>query len=229
MDLSINRTSSTLSFIEQRTKDREERAEELASAKRINSAADDAAGSQIASRLTADINQNRQLSNNVQDQININNVQSGGLSAINDSLQRANVLSVQSGNPSSENSVIQGELDQLTEQVNALASEVLGQDDFLSALDASDPASTQAALADAFVTINESATTLGANSNALTSQANTYEASVVNVSASRSRIEDTDFAATSAKQQETEVLLKSAIINKKDEDSRKGLLVNTLV
>jgi len=229
MVLSINQTSSTLSFIEQRTKDREEQAEKLASAKRINSAADDPAGLQIASRLTADINQNQQLGNNAQDQININNVQSGGLSAINDSLQRANVLSVQSGNPLSDNGAIQGELDQLTEQVNTLASEVLGQDDFLSALDASDPASTQAALADAFVTISESATTLGANSNALTSQVNTYETSVVNVSASRSRIEDTDFAATSAKQQETEVLLKSAIINKKDEDSRKGLLINQLV
>ncbi len=229
MDFSINQSSSTLSFIEQRTKDREEQAEKLASAKRINSAADDAAGLQIASRLTTDINQNQQLSSNAQDQININNVQSGGLSAINDSLQRANVLSIQSGNPLSDNSAIQGELNQLTEQVNALASEVLGQDNFLSALDVSDPASTQAALEDAFVAISESATTLGANSNALASQVNTYETSVVNVSASRSRIEDTDFAATSAEQQETQVLLRSAIINKKDEDFRKGLLINQLV
>lgn len=229
MDLSVNQTSATLSFIEQRTKDREEQAEKLASAKRINSAADDAAGIQIASRLTADINQNQQLSNNAQDQINNNNVQSGGLSAINDSLQRANILSVQSANPLSDNDAIQGELEQLTEQVNTLASEVLGQDDFLSALDANDPAATQAALEDAFAAINESATTLGANSNALTSQVNSYETSIINVSASRSRIEDTDFAATSAKQQETEVLLQSAIISKKDEDSRKGLLINKLV
>lgn len=229
MALSINQTSSTLSIIEQRAQEREEQAEKLASAKRINSAADDAAGLQISSRLTTDINQNQQLSINAQDQININNEQAGGLAAISDSLQRANVLSIQSSNPLSDSNAIQGELDQLTEQVNTLASEVLGQDDFLATLDANDPASTQAALEDAFATINDSATALGANSNTLTSQVSTYETSVVNVSASRSRIEDTDFAATSAKQQETEVILQAAIINKKDEDSRKGLLVNQLV
>ena len=229
MTLPINQTSTSLSFIEQQAKDREEEAEKLASAKRINSASDDAAGLQVTNRLTADINQNKQLSVNSQDRINSNNEQSGGLSAINDSLQSASVLSIQSANPLSSNDAIQGELYQLTEQINALASEVLGQNNFLSGLDANDPTSTQAAIDNAFAIVSDSATTLGADSNALSSQVNTYETSVVHVSAARSRIEDTDFAQVSAKQQETEVVLQAAIISKKDEESRKGLLVNQRV
>lgn len=225
MDLSVNQTSSTLSFIEQRTKDREEEAEKISSAKRIN----DAAGLQITNRLTAEINQNQQLSINVQGQINTNNTQSGGLSAINESLQRANVLSVQSGNSLNDSDAIQSEFDEITEQVNTLASEYLGQDNFLSGLDANDPTSSQALLEEAFTEINNSASYLGAESNALASQVSTYETSVVNVSASRSQIEDTDFAKVSAEQQETEVLIQSAITNKKDEESRKGLLVNQVV
>lgn len=229
MALSVNQTSSSLSFIDRISKEKEDNDEKLASAKRINSAADDPAGLQISSRLTAEINQNQQLSYNSQDQINSNNVQAGGLGVINESLQRANELSVQSGNPVSDTNAIQGELDQLTEQINTIASEVLGQDNFLSGLDANDPVATQEALAGAFATINDTATALGANSNALASQVSTYETSVINVSASRSRIEDTDYSATSAKQQETEVLLQSAVINSKNEESRKGLLVNQLV
>ena len=229
MALSITQTSPALSIIEQRAKEREEQAEKLASAKRINSAADDPASLQIASRLTADINQNQQLSFNAQDQINNNDVQAGGLAAINDALQRANELSVQSGSPLGDSDAIQGELDQLTEQINTLASEIFGQNNFVTGLDANDPVATQAALEDAFTSISDSATSLGANSNDLSSQVSTYETSVVNVRAARSRIEDTDFAKTTAEQQQTEVLLQAAIISKKDEESRKGLLVNQLV
>lgn len=229
MAISVNQTSSSLSFIDRISKERDDNNEKLASAKRINGADDDPAGLQISSRLTAEINQSQQLSYNSQDEINYNNVQAGGLSAINESLQRANELSIQSGNPTTDANAIQGELDQLTEQINTIASEVLGQDNFISGLDANDPAATQDALTDAFATIGETATALGANTSSLVSQVSTYETSVVNVSASRSRIEDTDYSAASAKQQETEVLLQAAVISSKNEESRKGLLVNQLV
>ncbi|WP_448549616.1 flagellin [Thalassotalea fusca] len=129
----------------------------------------------------------------------------------------------------SDSSAIQGELDQLTEQINTIAGEVLGDSNFVSGLDANDPAATQAALETAFETINQTATDLGAESNALDSQVSTYETTRVNLSESRSRIRDTDVAATSAEAQQTNVLLQSAIIAKKDEDSRKGLLVNQIV
>ncbi|NQZ20828.1 MAG: flagellin [Colwellia sp.] len=229
MNLSINQPSSALSYIERQNKEREEKDEKLASGKRINSAADDPAGIQISSRLTAEINGYQQQSYNSQDQVNNNNVQEGGLSAIDESLQRANELSIQSGNPLSDASAIQDELDQLTEQINTIAGEVLGDPSFVSGLDASDPAATQAALEDAFASVNESATALGAQSNALNSQVATYETTRVNVSAARSRIEDTDYAATSSDKERNNVLLQAAIVNKKDEEARKGLLINHVV
>jgi len=229
MNVSINKPPSSLSVIERLEKEREEQQEKLASGRRINSAADDPAGLQISERLTSQINGNAQLSVNTQDQINTNNVQSGQLSSISESLQRANVLSIQSGSPLSDNDAIQGELDQLTEQINTIAGEVLGDSNFISGLDASDPAATQATLETAFETINQTATDLGAESNALDSQVSTYETTRVNLSESRSRIQDTDVAKTSAEAQQTNVLLQSAIIAKKDEDSRKGLLINQIV
>lgn len=229
MNLSINQPSSSPSYIDRQSKDREEQNEKLASGKRINSAVDDPAGLQVSNRLTAQINSYQQENDNAKDQVNLNNVQAAGLSAIDDSLQRANVLSIQSGNPLSDPSVIQGELDQLTEQINTIAGEVLGDPNFVSGLDAGDPAATQAALEDAFASVNESASEFGAQSNALTSQSSTYETSRINVSDARSRIQDTDYASTTSEKERTEVLLQSAVLNKKDEEARKGLLVNQVV
>jgi flagellin len=229
MNLSINQPSSALSYIERKDKEREEKDDKLSSGKRINSAADDPAGLQISSRLTSQINGYQQESANAQDQVNTNNVQESGLGAISESLQRASVLSIQSGSPLSDSSAIQGELDQLTEQINAVAGEVLGDPSFLSGLDASDPATTQAALEDALASVNESASVLGADSNALSSQISTYETTRVNLSESRSRIEDTDYASTTSEKENLNIILQSAIVNKKDEESRKGILINQLV
>ena len=229
MNLSINQSSSTLSFIERQNKEREEKDEKLASGKKINSAADDSAGLQISARLTSQINGYQQESANAQDQVNTNNVQENGLGAINESLQKANVLSIQSGSPLSNPSAIQGELDQLTEQINAVAGELLGDPNFLSGLDASDPTTTQAALEDAFSSVNESASALGAENNALSSQVSTYETARVNVSESRSLIEDADYASESSDKEGLSVILQAEVINKKDEESRKGILINQLV
>ena len=227
--LSVNQSTTNISFIDRLNQKREDEEEKLASGKRINSAVDDAAGLQIANRLTSQINQNQQLSFNAQDQANLNNVQSGALSAINEGLQRANELSVQSGNPIYDSDAIQGELDQLTEQINTIASEVLGQNNFISGLDATDPAGTQTIIQDVTTVVHDSATSLGAENNALASQVATYQISVVNNSASRSRIEDTDYASTTSEQEKTNTLLQATIINKKNEEDRKGLLFNKLV
>jgi len=227
--ISVNQTSANLSFIERLNKQREEQDEKLASGKRINSAADDPAGLQIANRLTSQVNQNQQLSFNAQDQVNLNNVQAGALSSIANNLERANILSVQSGNPLYDTDAIQDELTQITEEINVIASDVLGQDNFISGLDAADPVTTQTIIQDTATIVNESASALGAESNALISQIATYETSVVNISASRSRIEDTDFASASSEQTKNDILLQAAIVNKKNEEERKGLLFNRFV
>ncbi|RHW77950.1 flagellin [Colwellia sp. RSH04] len=227
--ISINQSSTNLSFIERLAKQREEQDEKLASGKRINSAADDAAGLQIANRLTSQINQNEQLSFNAQDQVNLNNVQAGALSSITDNLERAAVLSVQSGNPLYDNEAIQGELTQITEEINVIASDVLGQDNFISGLDAADPVATQTIIQDTAAIVGESSSVLGAQSNALISQVATYDTAVVNVSASRSRIEESDFASATSEQAKNDILLQAAIISKKNEEERKGLLFNKLI
>ena len=227
--ISINQSSANLSFIDKLNQQRDEQAEKLASGKHLNKAADDAAGLQIANQLTSQINQNQQLSFNAQDQANINNVEAGALSAINDSLLRAEELSIQSGNPLYDSNIIQGELDQITEQINTIASEVLDQDNFISGLDASDQTSTQTILQDTSTLVNESASALGAENNALASQVATYQTSVINVSASRSRMEDTDYAKATSEQEKNDILLRSAIISKKNEEELKGILFNKLV
>lgn len=227
--LSINQPSPNLSFIDKLSQQREEQAEKLSSGKRINKASDDAAGLQIANRLTSQINQNQQLSFNAQDQANINTVELGALSVINDGLLRAQELSIQSGNPLYDRNVIQGELNQITEQINTIASDVIGQEEFISQLDASDQVATQSILEDTSTLVNKSASALGAQTNALANQVATYQTSVINVSASRSRIEDTDYTEASNKQSQNEVLLQSAIIIKKNNEEHKGLLFNKLV
>ena len=226
---SVNQQSPTLSVIERTRKEQEEQQEKLASGRRINSAADDPAGLQIANRLTSQINGNAQLSVNAQDQVNLNNIQEASFAAINDGLQRASELTIQAGNPLTDPSIIQGELDQIAGQVNAVAGEVLNDDSFLSGLDASDPATTQATLEAARKTISADTAALGASSNGLSAQISTYETSIVNVSATRSRIEDTDFAQTTADSEQQNILLQTAITAKKDEEARKGLLINQLV
>jgi flagellin len=227
--ISINQPSANLSFIDRLNQKNEEHSEKLASGKRINKAADDAAGLQIANRLTSQINQNEQLSVNAQDQVNLNAVQTGALSSINENLERASVLSIQSGNPLYDSDVIQGELNQITEEINVIASSVLGQDDFITTLDASDPGAAQAVIEITAKTVNATASDLGAQSNALSSQVTNYETSVVTVSASRSRIEDTDYAAQTSEQQQNEILLRTAILNKKNSEEQKGILFNKLV
>lgn len=229
MAISVNQNTSSLNAINQQYTQRKENDEKLASGKKINNAADDAAGLQISNRLTAQINEAEQRGVNNNDNVNRNNEKTGGLAAINESLQRANELALQSGNPLNDKNAIQAELTQITEQVNTLAEDVLGNANFLSTLDANDANTTQDALASALASVNQAATELGANSNALTSQSNTYQTATVNVTAARSRIQDTDYGSSTAAQQQNQTLIQSAIINQKDEDARKGLLVNQLV
>lgn len=228
--ITVNGSTSSLNTINQLSNKKEEEDGKLASGKRINSAADDPAGLQIANRLTSQINGDAQLSVNAQDQINLNNTQEAGLSAINDSLQRANELSIQSGNPLADQGAIQAELNQITEEINAVAGDALGDSSFAPTLDASDPAATQDAINASFDVVSEQAAALGAASNGLSSQVSTYETSVVNVSASRSRIQDTDFAQTTSEQQQVNTLLQASITAKKDdEEARKGILINQLI
>jgi len=229
MNFGINKQSPTLSVLDRLAKERTEQSEKLASGKRINKAADDAAALQIANRLTSQINQAEQQSFNAQDQVNINDTQSAQLSAIEDNLQRASVLSIQAGSPLNDASVIQGELDHITREINVIAESAFGDDQFISQLDATDPAGNSLAIEETLIAVNNANADLGAKSNGLSHQVATYDVSRINVSEARSRIEDADFGKVTSEQNKAKVLLQASIINKRDEESRKGMLIDKLL
>lgn len=93
----------------------------IASGLRINSAGDDAAGLAISDRLRALSSGFEQSQNNLQDAASALQVGEGGLSNVSDSLQRIRELSVQASNDTltdKDRTIIQGEVDQLTQEID---------------------------------------------------------------------------------------------------------------
>ncbi len=98
----------------------------LSSGLRINSAKDDAAGLQIADRLTSQINGLNQGNRNANDGIALAQTIEGGLDEISNMLQRMRTLAVQSANGTlgdDDREAIQGEADQLTAEIQRIATE----------------------------------------------------------------------------------------------------------
>ncbi|WP_333970168.1 flagellin [Alteromonas mediterranea] len=94
--------------------------EKLASGKKVNSALDDAAAQQIIDRLTTQVEGNRQAINNVYDGISVAQIAEGGLSTINDDVNRIRELTLQSGSGilnDSDRRAIQSEITQLQENI----------------------------------------------------------------------------------------------------------------
>lgn len=98
----------------------------LSSGLRINSAADDAAGSGIANRMTAQVNGLDQASRNANDGISVVQTAQGALNVINDNLQRVRELTVQAANgtnTSADLSSIQAEINQDMSEINRVAAQ----------------------------------------------------------------------------------------------------------
>ena len=96
----------------------------LVGGKRINSAADDAAGLAISEKLLAQTNGYAVGTNNAADGMNLMNVADGALSTIQDSLQRIRELAVQAGNgiySSSDKELLQMEIDGLKQSIQDAA------------------------------------------------------------------------------------------------------------
>ncbi|MDR5876771.1 flagellin [Caballeronia sp. LZ032] len=98
----------------------------LSSGKRINSAADDAAGQAIASRMTSQINGLNQGVSNANDGVSMTQTAASGLSQISDNLQRIRQLAVQASSgslSSSDQASLQKEVTQRIAEVNRIASQ----------------------------------------------------------------------------------------------------------
>jgi flagellin len=220
--------------------------ERLSSGKRINSASDDAAGLQISSRLTAQINGLNQASRNSNDGISVAQTAEGALDEYTNTLQRMRTLSVQSANGSnssadrtaldSEFSELELELTRISDdtsfagqnllngsytgknfQVGADAGQTItlsiGQDFdaacTLSTVGISTAAAASAAITKldtALATVTSTRADLGAKQNRFSSIVRSNDNAAQNLSASRSRVLDTDYAAESASLAKSSVL-----------------------
>ncbi|NWO02277.1 MAG: flagellin FliC [Idiomarinaceae bacterium] len=99
--------------------------ERLSSGFRINSAADDAAGLQISSRMTSQVQGLDQAVRNANDGISVAQTAEGALQETTDSLQRIRQLAIQSQNGvnSDEDRIaLQKEVDALTAEISRVAS-----------------------------------------------------------------------------------------------------------
>jgi len=94
--------------------------ERLSSGYRINRAADDAAGLSISENLRGTIRGNKQAINNIQDGINMLQIAEGGLSVINENIQRIRELCIQAANDTNGST----ERTAILSEVNARLSDI---------------------------------------------------------------------------------------------------------
>ena len=116
--------------------------EKLASGKQVNDATDGAAAQQRIDRLTSEVEGSRQAVSNVYDGISLAQVAEGGLSSINDDVNRIRELTLQSGSGilsdgdrqalQSEISQLQDNISQTIEQTNFAGKPLLSEDGALS-------------------------------------------------------------------------------------------------
>ncbi len=137
-------TSSNSSLLQQVQQKQNSLMEKLASGKRVNSAADDAAAQQIIDRLTSQVEGTSRAMSNAYDGVSLSQVAEGGLSGITEDAQRIRELTVQAGNGiysaadrkaiQSEISQLQGNISQTIENTEFAGKKLLTEDgsaDFL--------------------------------------------------------------------------------------------------
>ncbi len=222
--------------------------ERLSSGKRINSAKDDAAGLQISSRLTSQVNGLNQASRNANDGISLAQTAEGALDEYTNMVQRMRTLAVQSSNGSNSTAdriALDNEFTELEKelvriasstsfggvnlldstyneqfQVGANAGQVISMaitTNFATIVGAASNVLTfnkaQSAITkmdSALATVTATRASMGAKQNRFSSVIRSNDITSQNVSASRSRIEDTDYALESATLARNSVLQQAA-------------------
>lgn len=218
----------------------------LSSGLRVNSAADDAAGLQIGTRLEAQVNGLNQGARNANDGISMAQTAEGALAETTSMLQRMRVLALQSANGSntaSDRAALDKEYTELELEIDRIASDTtfggtnlldgtltgvafqVGPDagqqisvgitanmdsaTLSAAGDISTSDGAQSAITrvdNALAAVNDVRADLGAKVNRFSSTIRNLTNIAENVSASKSRIMDTDFAAESAALARNQVL-----------------------
>ena len=219
--------------------------ERLSSGKKINSAADDAAGFAIAERMTAQVRGLNMATKNANDGLAMLSTIENATNDVTDMLQRIRELAVQAANDTNgvkDRLYLQNEVDSLVAEINRVSSDTVYNDsvvldgtlsgklqvgtaatqtiDFtissidattlaVNTLDLSDATNAEAAL----TSIDLAIETVAGNRAGYGALANRLEYTVSNLmnvaeftTAARSRIEDADFAAESARLAKAQVL-----------------------
>ena len=219
--------------------------ERLSSGKKINSAADDAAGFAIAERMTAQVRGLNMATKNANDGLAMLATIENATNDVTDMLQRIRELAVQAANDTNgaqDRTYLQTEVDSLVAEINRVSTDTVYNDsvvldgnlsgslqvgtasgqtiDFaitsidtttlgVDALDLSDATNAATAL----TAIDSAIETVAGNRAGYGALANRLEYTVSNLmnvaeftTAARSRIEDADFAAESARLAKAQVL-----------------------
>ncbi len=217
----------------------------ISTGKRINSAADDAAGSAIAQKLTSSANGLHQETNNAQDSQNMHKTAEGGLASVQDGLTRMRDLALHASNSfltDNDKKNIQTEVDQIKQGIADTLNgtqfntkNVLNQGDSSSALDslgigdfdvtgnfdvgsidhALDNVSSQ--MSDHGAVMNKLDYTITSNEVAETNQLN-----------AKSRVEDLDFGDAVSDKKKGDILDQVGMFMQKDKMNRDGALVNMM-
>jgi flagellin len=225
--------------------------EQLSTGKRINSAADDAAGLAIANKMTSQIRGLNQAVRNANDAISMVQVAEGSLGEVTNMLQRMRELAVQASNGTysttdrasldTEYSALESEITRIStkttwnginlagsataasfqvgnasgDQVSVAFVDVDAMSGVGSAI--SGGVTTTATAASAITNVDEAITavdtyrsTLGAMVNRLTYAVDNLTNVSTNTAASRSRIEDTDYAAATTELARSQIIQQAA-------------------
>jgi flagellin len=124
--MNINSLASSTTSLRKSAEESESVLKKMATAKRINTAADDAAGLQIANRLTQQSNGASQGIRNVYDGISLANVADQTLAGVTDNLTELNRLTVQAGNgmlTADDRQALQDQVSQLTNGIKQQLSD----------------------------------------------------------------------------------------------------------
>lgn len=231
--------------------------EQLSTGKRINGAADDAAGLAIANKMTSQIRGLNQAIRNANDAVSMIQVAEGATNEVTNMLQRMRELAVQSingTNTTTDVRAVRTEYQQLSKEIDRISSNtewntkkiangVVGTTDFqiganssqtitvtfvditaLSGLSSTVVSAAAAATVGAFtltaatITVLDRALTsidgyrakLGSTINRLTYAADNLNNVSTNTAASRSRIQDTDYAKATTELARTQIIQQAA-------------------
>lgn len=100
--------------------------EKLASGKKVNNAADDAAGLAIINRLSADLDEHLKGTQNAYDGVSLAQTAEAAYSNVGESLQQIRELTIQAGSgvlTDSDRQAIQGQINELTSQISSVVDE----------------------------------------------------------------------------------------------------------